>query len=335
MRLRSAVLAAGAAAAAGAVLVGPRLIVRRLLAAEDLFADDPVAIPPDVIHHSLTMADGGELHVVERGPRDARPLVLLHGITLAAEVWGYQLRDLAPAFRVVAPDLRGHGGSTAGSAGYGIGPIAGDIAALLEQLDLRDAVIVGHSMGGMVLQRALAEHLAVLEARAAGLVFLSTTPGPPLGDTGRAAIERFAGRAAGFGSSRGWRAIRGLPPGAAGTMATALGFGRAPSASHVLATERWLRAMQPESSWQTGLTLGSHSGLAGLRSWSGPALVLVGTRDLLTPVRFARRIAGALRDVHLEVIEGCGHMMMLERRDELDALLRDFVARLPMRVPAP
>jgi pimeloyl-ACP methyl ester carboxylesterase len=331
VKRRTTLVAGGVAAAAVAAVVVPRLVERRLMGAHDHHADDPVSIPPDALHHHLELADGGELHVVERGPIGARPLVLLHGITLAAATWGYQLRDLAGPFRVIAPDLRGHGESRPGAAGHGIGPIASDLAELLVQLDLRDAIVVGHSMGGMALQRAAQDHLDVLEARAAGLVFLSTSPGPTVPAAVRDSLDRLAARLNGVGQTTAWKRAGGLPKGPAGTFATTLAFGRDPSASHVLATKGWLHAMEPQSTWATGLSLSTHSGLAGLQAWSGPALVIVGSRDLITPVRFARLIQRELRDSHLEVLPGCGHMAMLERHDELGALLEAFAARLPVR----
>ncbi|MBX3287294.1 MAG: alpha/beta fold hydrolase, partial [Actinobacteria bacterium] len=86
--------------------------------------DSLLDLPPGVVHHHLPTPDGGSIHAIELG--SGRPLVLLHGVTLRADVWAPQFHQLADRFRVVAVDLRGHGESTAGSAGYGIPRLAED-----------------------------------------------------------------------------------------------------------------------------------------------------------------------------------------------------------------
>ena len=75
---------------------------------------------------------------------------------------------------MIALDLRGHGRSLAGSAGFGLSRLADDLALLLEHLDLEGAVVVGHSMGGMTAMQFAAEHPDVLDQRVDGLVFVAT-----------------------------------------------------------------------------------------------------------------------------------------------------------------
>ena len=129
-------------------------------------------MPDDVAHRTMATRDGGELHFIERG--EGRPLVLLHGITLRADVWAPQFHQLADRYRVIAVDLRGHGTSTAGTDGYGLPRLATDVATILETLDLYDAVVAGHSMGGMTVMQFCGDHPAVLDDRVAGVVFVAT-----------------------------------------------------------------------------------------------------------------------------------------------------------------
>ncbi len=70
--------------------------------------------------------------------------------------------------------MRGHGLSNPGTEGIGRLRAADDLATLLEQLDLRDAIVMGHSMGGMILGEFCRHHHDVLDERVAGLVFMST-----------------------------------------------------------------------------------------------------------------------------------------------------------------
>ena len=198
---RSKALAIGATAAAVGVAGSrrhPRLTASRPSAAPGL-TQCPTALfdlPADVTHRTVPTPDGGELHLIERG--EGRPLVLLHGITLRADVWAPQFHQLADRYRVIAVDLRGHGTSTAGTDGYGLPRLATDLATVLETLDLRDAVFVGHSMGGMTIMQFCGDHPDVLDERVAGVVFVATRAhavvpalrrrrGPRLGDRGAGA----------------------------------------------------------------------------------------------------------------------------------------------------
>ncbi|HWJ96829.1 MAG TPA: alpha/beta fold hydrolase, partial [Acidimicrobiales bacterium] len=108
-------------------------------------------LPAGVIEHEIPTPDGGTVHAIEQGA--GRPLVLLHGITLRADVWAPQFHQLTDRYRVIAVDLRGHGTSKAGDAGFGVARLGDDLATLLTELDLHDAVLVGHSMGGMTVMQ--------------------------------------------------------------------------------------------------------------------------------------------------------------------------------------
>src|SRR4051794_2011100 len=154
--------------------------MRRERGRPDPAANDVFELPDDTVSHSFPMDDGGVINVIERGA--GRPLVLLHGITLTSEVWTYQLHDLADRFRVIALDQRGHGRSTDGEAGLVLRRLGADLATVLAHMDLCDAVVVGHSMGGMVLQQFAVDHPDVVHQRVSGIVLLSTTsrPAPPV-----------------------------------------------------------------------------------------------------------------------------------------------------------
>lgn len=306
----------------------------------DPLATDEVWFDLDAVgveHHRVPTPDGGELHVVEKGPKDARPLLLLHGITLAARVWGYQFRDLSDRYRVVAADLRGFGESRAGADGYGIRQLGNDVATVLEGLDLRDAVVVGHSMGGMATMRFAAEHADVLDERVAGLVFLATAPVvpfhplvvrsmAPLGPRGnviasRPGLERFP-RANLVQGDTSYAFIRGLV------------FGRAASPMHVELTRQLVEAA-PRSA-VVGSALGLHDHLAdeGLRSTRTPSFVIGGHADRLTPRHFSRRIADCLPDGELHLLPDAGHMLMLERPVEVAELIDRLVAKVESRASA-
>src|SRR4249920_2288480 len=78
------------------------------------------------------------------------PVVLLHGFPLSSSIWNEQQQRLSDHYRVITPDLRGHGRSPAPSGVYQMDLLAGDVLALLDALLIQKAILMGHSMGGYV-----------------------------------------------------------------------------------------------------------------------------------------------------------------------------------------
>jgi pimeloyl-ACP methyl ester carboxylesterase len=108
----------------------------------------------------------GEIQALDRGPREAPAIVLLHCYTCAIDWWDGMLPKLEAGHRVVAVDLLGHGGSEKPTSGYTPPEQAQAVAEALERLGVRDAVVVGHSLGGVVAV-ALAERSPELVERVA------------------------------------------------------------------------------------------------------------------------------------------------------------------------
>jgi pimeloyl-ACP methyl ester carboxylesterase len=123
---------------------------------------------------------GGGIEVVERGQRSADPIVLVHCLTCAINWWDGMIPRLAREHRVIAVDLLGHGGSEKPTSGYEIGNQADLVAVVLGRLGVRDAVVVGHSLGGPV-SIALAEQSPALVNR---LVVIDSIPDLSYGDVG-------------------------------------------------------------------------------------------------------------------------------------------------------
>lgn len=284
--------------------------------------DDLFDLPEDVRHHEIPTADGGVVHAVERG--SGRPLVLLHGITLRHDVWSPQLHQLADRYRVISVDLRGHGGSRAGTAGYGLSRLADDLALLLEQLDLVDAVVVGHSMGGMTVMQFCAEHPDVLDQRVDGLVFVATRAHQVLPPYVVDGARHLVGRGQAMVDEG-----RQLPARANLTEQLArLAFGDHPSPKAVAQVAEMGRSMEHEALVPSVAGLLEHDARDALRATGTPSLVIVGTRDVLTPVPAGRHLAHLLPHAELVVLPKTGHQIMQERPDELAELIDHFVATL-------
>jgi len=131
---------------------------------------------------------GGDLEVVDRGPHDGRPIVLIHCYTCAINWWDGMIPILAREHRVVAVDLLGHGGSEKPSSGYSIENQADLVAGVLGRLGVRNAEVVGHSLGGSVAV-ALTERSPELVDRT---VIIDTAPTHENDDLGLLAKLAFA-----------------------------------------------------------------------------------------------------------------------------------------------
>jgi len=328
-RGRVLALGAGAAGIAGAATwaLQHRAVSRSTATAEAMVAEG-LTLTDDLRHHFVDVADGGRIHVVERGQGPA--LVLLHGVLLSSALWVHQLRDLADHHRVIAVDLRGHGQSLPGSTGSGIQTLAADVRAVLEALSVDRAVVVGHSMGGMVaLELALDLPSDERRRRLAGIVLTSTTAGPFTSLPGWAGVvrmtapvtarallvtERFGAKALPSRDLRWW-IVR-------------LGFGADAPPAQVRFVEALHRGTPSRTLSDLIPSLATFDLSARLGSLDVPVLVVVGSHDKLTAPRLARRMAEGLPEAQLVELPRCGHLPMLERPHEFSRLVDEFAAKV-------
>jgi len=318
--------AAGLGLAAG--VTAERLVLRRARRRGDA-ESAPEELAPGESGHFVT-SDRAELHLVQRG--HGRPMVLVHGVALSSRCWNNQLADLSEHARVIAYDQRGHGDSDVGRQGLTLGRLAADLNELLEELDLFDAVLVGHSLGGMVVLRMLADHpkLAAPGGRvgALALVATSATPAAGRGIPGARALLAATQPVAG---SAAWLASRlpghTLPRSDMAFVLARLVFGSAPSAANVELTRQITSHIPLGVSAELLLEIMRFDAAATLSDIDLPTSIVVGTHDLMTPVRHARALVSSIPSAELVELPGCGHMPMLERRAEFNDLLRELLER--------
>jgi pimeloyl-ACP methyl ester carboxylesterase len=313
---RTGLVAGVAAGAVGLVYAGERALVARLRHRDDPDADDPLVPEFDEVR-VLDSHDGGTIYTIARGVGPT--VVFCHGVTLSSRVWVKQFDSFpAAGFRAIAYDSRGHGESRAGESGHSFDNLADDLRTVLEQLDVHDAVLVGHSMGGMSVQAFAIRHPDVLRRRVRGLVLVSTAAHNLFSDAGmvRAAAQRAFDLGPGVGTVMRQRNL--------GLLLARVGFGDHPNPSHVEATRQMLAACTRQTS-RAALAELLHLDLTeDLPELRIPTLVVVGTADALTPPRDARRIVELVPGARLVELEGAGHMLMYERAAELDALVMEF-----------
>jgi pimeloyl-ACP methyl ester carboxylesterase len=255
--------------------------------------------------------------VLEAGPADGTPLILLHGWAISAYLWRHNIAALAAAgYRVHAPDLPGHGLSDAPLAkgSYTLGALADDIAALLDALELERPAMVAQSMGGRIALELARRHrvkrLALFGPVGFGEVsqareiapFLPKIPGALAAMlVPREIVEIVQRRVYG---KIGWFSERDIDEYWAPTQFPAV----------VQATVQMLR----EFDWEV-LTP------AALAEIVVPTLVVFGTLDGTVRPTHAEQLVRALPRGRFEWIEGGGHVVMEEGPDRVNALLLEFL----------
>lgn len=326
-RRRLVWLAAGGAAVGYALGPGRHVAARRVASRTRGDIDDAwFDLPDDVRRRDVATHDGGSVHLVEIGA--GRPLVLLHGVTLAAEVWAPIMHLAADRFRIIALDVRGHGASVVGDDGVGRVQAAHDLATVLETLDVQGAIVMGHSMGGMILGRFCGDFPDVLRERVAGLVFMDTAVAqlfPPGVDVladraGRAILAREAAGAPIPHPDRDTELL-----------ATRVAFGRKPAGRAVQVAARLGHDLSDEYRSKLWIDLFDTDNRDGLARVTQPATVIVGAIDALTPVWAAKRIMENLVDGKLVVLPGVGHQSMQEAPHAVVDALADLVVRIERR----
>lgn len=310
----------GLAAVAGTAAV--RIAGRRVRSASDDSIDELLGVPGPVVHHEILSPDGALIHVADQG--DGPVVLLLHGVGLRWWVWAAQFRLLHGRCRVLAWDMRGHGRSTVGDDGMELDAIAHDLASVLRELDVHDAVVVGHSMGGMALARFCADHPELLAERVKGLLFVATSAAMIDADSAIGAVVGLANI-----MSRLTRDGARLRYGWSDTNLSAVlvrgAFGRRVSGRAVDDVRRMFAELSPEVAAAAGRSIASHDVRSDLAHVTTPTTVIVGSADRLTSVAHARVIAEEIDGARLHVLDGVGHQVMQEAPHELVDLIGELV----------
>jgi non-heme chloroperoxidase len=266
-----------------------------------------------------------------------QPVVLIHGYPLSGRAWDRQVPALLEAgYRVITYDRRGFGQSSQPATGYDYDTFAADLHTLLEHLDLRDAVLVGHSMGTGEVARYLASygsgdhrglqfgHHRPLVAKAVLISpippYLLQTPDNPDG-VPQGVFDGFVEAAT--ADTPAW--IKGFLDNY---------YNMAALGGTVVSYQAW------QASWNQGVAASALAVVAcigtpvitdfraDLPKIDVPVLVLHGDADQVLPLdKTAKRLPGLITDVQLTVIEGGPHAIPWTHADQVNAALLDFLGR--------
>lgn len=236
------------------------------------------------------------------------PLILVHGYPLDHTTWQPVLPLLRSNVRVILPDLRGFGKSPVTEGIYSMDLLAGDVCAMMDQLNIPRAVLIGHSMGGYVTL-AFARHFPE-RLLGIGLVGSKANADAPDKQAGRkelaAAIQK-------------------------GGMQVAVER-MLPNLTRDAGVAKQITGIMLSTSTQAGM--GASLGMAEradstslVSELSVPGIVMAGTDDPFSPLDVACELAQSMKNARLVKIDGAGHMMMMEQPQAVAAGLNDFLAQ--------
>lgn len=130
------------------------------------------AMVPLMTFADVRLANGVRLHYAQQGPESGPVIIMLHGYSDSSFSFSRVMPLMPPEYRVIALDLRGHGGSDQPAGGYRIEDLAADVLLFMDALQIPSALVVGHSMGSFVAQ-AIADKAP---ARVTSLVLMGSAP---------------------------------------------------------------------------------------------------------------------------------------------------------------
>jgi pimeloyl-ACP methyl ester carboxylesterase len=285
-------------------------------------------------HISIPLPDGVRLHAEAYGdPSAPVTVLLLHGWTLDRHIWHRQVTALADAghrLRVVVYDARGHGRSgPAHRRTATLAQLGDDLAEVLRATaPAGPVVLAGHSLGGMTIMEYAHRHAAEFAHRVAGAVLVSTTAegaehtsyGLPLAVARVVRVVEMAGADL-LAYLGGWRPHRVLlVPLRPGLRWLLFGDLADPADVHLATTSVVGTSLCAIGGFRS--SIGAQRRLETLAALpTVPITVMVGDRDRITPRACAEAIAGAVPGAELVVCRGGGHMLPLERPDEVTEAL--------------
>jgi pimeloyl-ACP methyl ester carboxylesterase len=312
---------------------GERGAARRLAVEPELFG--ALAAPA----RTVLSSDGVPLHVEVDEPDEragAATVVFVHGYCLNLHCWHFQRRALRGRHRLVLYDQRSHGRSGRSAEPAGFDQLGRDLHRVIQSTaPTGPVVLVGHSMGGMVVMALAEQHPELFGGRVAAVALLATSagdlrfasvglpgvPGQLVQLTAPAVLAVSARVPALFESAR--RVSAGLGY----ALTRRLAFGAAVPAAYVDFVHGML-ASTPVSTMAEFFpgfsTHRKYAALAPLRE--APVLLVGGTRDRIIPLRHIRKLAELLPSATLRIEVGAGHLVMLERHREVNRALAELLA---------
>jgi non-heme chloroperoxidase len=270
---------------------------------------------PASTQNSVTANDGTRLFVQDWG--SGRPMVFVAAWAFNSNVWGSHIAALTgQGFRCVAPDRRGHGRSAVPRAGYDLDTLADDLAEVMEQLDLRQAVLVAHSMGSVESVRYCARYgmdrVSRLVLAAPVTPYLTRTADNPEGIPAEMIQADYNAIAQDYPK---WIAENEAPFFTPDTVA---------------GTRNWIKGMMLEVPLPVALACRRTIATADLRTDLGrisrPTLIVHGDKDASAPISITgARTARLIANCRFTVYEDAPHAIVLTHRERFISDILGFI----------
>ncbi|KQW75900.1 hypothetical protein ASC89_23565 [Devosia sp. Root413D1] len=257
---------------------------------------------------AFAAASFGTVHYRLSGQPRGLPIVFCNSLGTDIRIWDAVVDELAPDYRLVNYDKRGHGLSSVPPGPYSIAELAADLRELVDTLEIDRFALVGISVGGLIAQRFALDH----PRRITGLVLCDTAT--KIGDAALWSGRIGAIEADGLDAIADSVMQRWFPD--------ALRAGRAAE------IEGWrnLLLRTPKAGYLgTCAALRDADLTAEIGDIKQPTLVLAGAADQSTPVELVRAMAERLRAVHFAAIEDAGHLSCIDQPQRVAGLIRDYL----------
>jgi 3-oxoadipate enol-lactonase len=258
----------------------------------------------------------GGVHIEYDDAGKGKPIVLLHAFPLARTMWRSQIEELQNHYRLIAPDLRGFGGSDGFTGSPSIEAFADDTASLLDALKISEPVVLaGLSMGGYIALAFAHKYPARLRA-----LVLADTRAEADTTEGKANREKMRAFAQNHTAQD---VIDQLLPKLVSdetrthepdVVAEVRRIASAQSTSGIISALQAMRDRPAASPWLDQIGV--------------PTLVIVGSEDALTPPALAQALVERIRDARLATLNGAGHLSNLEQPELFNVALRSFLQKL-------
>lgn len=280
----------------------------------------------------LELADGAKLFVEEAGPESKRGAIFIHGSALRTDVWHYQLSGIDD-HRLVFYDLRGHGRSQPkGDRRYSIPTLVDDLLTVIEDSQLEEVVLVGHSVGGMIALDLCSTRPGLLGSKIRGVVCVNTTHRSAyesvVGGAAVAKVERVLRHpldALGNYHHRVDRLRKIIKPSDTLFMAVSFAaFGPHGSAKQIDFTYDMLSETPTDTIFDLFKAYRDFDVTDLLPDVTVPVLVVTGSHDRITVPGASQFLAENLPKADLQMFDGSGHMTMLEKHRDFNAMLAAF-----------
>lgn len=252
---------------------------------------------------TLPRSELGGLSAVDVGK--GHPVVLLHGVGLRAEAWKAQIYELQRAYRVIAPDMPGHGESSPTTGPMTLDDYTRACMPFVEELP-EPAMVIGHSMGSMIALELAARAASKVCAVVALNAIFQRSP------EAAASVQL---RSAGLDETRS--------PDPTSTLLRWFGDRKSPERS---ACETWLREVDPKS-YKLAYSVFAHAtgpSRAALQTLACPALFATGALEPNSTPDMSRAMATLAPQGRALIVEGAAHMMPMTHADEVNTAITDL-----------